>query len=110
MSESLNFTTINKQYLNVTLADENNTTISVCMPTKALLRELTAIKIEINEAEDKFEALDVLYDVCAKTMSRNRDGVAITREFLEEIFDFEDIVIFLKKYMDFVTKVAGRKN
>jgi hypothetical protein len=109
MSKSLNFNTINKHYLNITFADEKATTILVCMPTKSLLRELTEFTANL-KAENSLETIDELYSICAKTMSRNKTGVVITKEFLEDIFDYEDVLIFLKSYMSFVGEVAGRKN
>ena len=36
-------------------------------------------------------------------MSRNKGGVKIEKELLEDIFDIEDIMIFLKTYMEFVS-------
>ena len=51
-----------------------------------------------------------LYFTCARLMSRNKGGVKITKEFLEDIFDFEDILIFFNAYMDFIHGVTGSKN
>ena len=110
MSKSLNFNNIEKRYLTVTFADEKETTILVTMPTKGLLRELTNLNTALTATEDDLGTLDELYIMCAKVMSRNKGGVVITKEFLEEIFDFEDILIFLKEYMSFIGEVAGRKN
>lgn len=109
MSKSLNYNTVTKRYLSVTFADEKATTILVCMPTKSLLRELTALKSTL-DVENNVDSIDELYAVCVKIMNRNKAGVIITKEFLEDIFDFEDILIFLKEYMSFVGEVAGRKN
>ena len=109
MSKSLNFNNVTKHYLNITFADEKATTILVCMPTKSLLRELTELTANLN-AENDLGALDELYNICAKTMSRNKTGKVITKEFLENVFDFEDVLIFLKGYMSFVGEVAGQKN
>lgn len=109
MAKSINFNNITKRYLNVTFTDEKNTTVMVCMPTKGILRELTNIQAEV-DTEDDFAALDELYNVCAKVLSRNKAGKVITPEFLEDVFDFDDIMIFLKEYMNFVAEAAGRKN
>lgn len=108
MTKSLNFNNISKHYLTVTFADENATTIMVCMPTKSLLHELTGLKIDTTG--DDLNAMDDLYEVCSKIMSRNKGGIAITKEFLEDVFDFEDILIFLKEYMSFVGEVTKAKN
>ena len=109
MSKSLNFNNINKHYLNITFADKEATTILVCMPTKSLLRELTGLKSNLT-AEASIDSMDEIYDICVKVMNRNKAGVIITKEFLEDLFDFEDVLIFLKEYMRFVGEVAGQKN
>ncbi len=112
MAKTLNFNSVAKRYLNVTFADENNTTIMVGTPTKRLLEELVNLEssIGITNTEDDFEAFDELYGVCAKLMSRNKGGVTITKEFLEDNFDMEDILIFLKGYMSFITEISNQKN
>lgn len=112
MSKTLNFNKITKKYFTVTLPDEKSTTIFVAMPTKALLRELTGLKFDSNIVDDtdNFGALDEIYHVCAVVMSRNKAGVNISKEYLEEIFDFEDILIFLKEYMSFISEAISVKN
>ena len=112
MSKTLNFNNVSKRYLTVTFADENKTTIMVGTPTKRLLEELVNLEssITITNTEDDFGALDELYGVCAKLMNRNKGGVTITREFLEENFDYEDILIFLRGYMSFITEISNSKN
>ena len=112
MSTVLNFNDITKRYLTITFTDEHKTTIMVGTPTKTLLRELINLttKIDNTETEDSFGTLDALYDVCAKVMSRNKAGVKITKEFLEDNFDFEDILLFLNKYMSFISEITRQKN
>ena len=112
MSKALNFNNIKKRYLTVTFSDEKSTTILVGLPTKAILTELMELNVDVNTANEggDFGAFDELYDICVKTMSRNKGGVKITREFLENVFDFEDILIFLKEYMSFVGEIASSKN
>ena len=103
---SLNFNTIQKKYLTVTLNDENKTTIMVCNPSKKLLNEITSVDALARNNDDNStgeEEVDALYEVCAKVMSRNKGGVKIEKELLEDIFDIEDIMIFLKTYMEFVS-------
>lgn len=103
---SLNFNSIQKQYLTVTLRDENKTTIMICNPSKKLLTEITSVDAlvkNISNDSDGEKEIDALYEVCAKVMSRNKGGIKIEKELLEDIFDIEDIMIFLKAYMDFVS-------
>lgn len=103
---SLNFNNLQKKYLTVTLNDENKTTIMVCNPSKKLLNEIISIDSIVRNTDDSStgeEEVDALYEVCAKVMSRNKGGIKIEKELLEDIFDIEDIMIFFKTYMEFVS-------
>lgn len=113
MSKALNFNTVKKSYLTVTLADEKKTTIMIGTPTKAIMDELVVLKSSldiIDEDEANAEATDDLYSACAKIMSRNKGGIKITKDYLAEIFDFEDIKIFIDAYMDFIDEIIKSKN
>lgn len=114
MANVLNFNTAKKQYLTVTLPDEKNTTLMVCMPTKSLFEELDSIKHSFSSDKNTEESLDQvlgeLYDLVARVMSRNKVGVKITKKDLEKCLDFEDIVIFFRSYMTFVNSVKSSKN
>lgn len=111
--KALNFNKVKKTYLTVTLADENNTTIMIGTPTKAIMDDLVLLQSgleTISEEDANVDNTDELYSACAKVMSRNKGGVKISKEFLEEIFDFEDIMIFFNAYMNFITEVTSVKN
>lgn len=113
MSRPLNFNNVKKQYLTVTLADADNTTIMVGTPTKSVMNQLLILQESVEAIADgdtSDEILDDLYLACAKIMSRNKGGIEITKEFLEEIFDFEDVVIFFNAYINFVTEFSKAKN
>jgi hypothetical protein len=111
MAKTLNFNNTKKQYLTVTLADEAKTTIMVGTPTKKILNELLSMQDSLESANDaSTEDMDQLYNSCATIMSRNKGGKEITKEYLEEIFDFEDIIVFFNAYMEFISEVMGAKN
>lgn len=113
MAHTLNYNTIEKQYLTVTLADENNTVLMVGTPTKAVMKDLLLLEASVDaieEDETNLEALDDLYTACARVMSRNKLGRKITKEYLEELFDIEDIMLFFRAYIDFVTTLSNAKN
>lgn len=113
MAKSLNFNNVKKQYLTVTLADENNTTLMIGTPKKGVMTELLLLSDSlesIQEGDDNSETMDNLYSACAKIMSCNKGGVQVTKEMLEDNFDLEDILIFFNAYMGFVDEIAKSKN
>ena len=113
MAKALKFNNVKKTYLTVTLADKDNTTLLIGTPTKAIMDDLVALQDSlegISDEEASIEATEELYGACAKLMSRNKGGIKISKEYLEEVFDFEDIIIFFNAYMDFIAEVTGGKN
>lgn len=113
MAKLLDFNKVKKKYLTVKLADENNTTLMIGTPTKAIMDDLMLLQASmenIQEDETNAEAVDDLYFACARVMSRNKGGIKVTKEFLENLFDFEDIMIFFSAYMDFVNEITDSKN
>ena len=109
MANVLNFNTTKKQYMTVILPDEKNTTLMVCMPTKALFEELTSIKDTLN-ATDNDQIISDLYDLVARLASRNKGGIQVTKEYLESCLDFEDIITFIRSYTVFIKSVKSSKN
>lgn len=114
MANTLNFNTIKKQYLTITLPDEKNTVVMVSTPTKALLEELVSVEQNFkssNATENSIEqALGDLYDLIARVMSRNKTGLKITKAQLEQCLDFEDIILFFQSYLAFVQSLKNSKN
>lgn len=112
MAKPLNFNNLKKQFLTVTLSDDKATTLLVGTPTKSIMTELICLQesIESMTEDNNTEAMDLLYGACARIMSRNKNGIKIEKEFLEEIFDFEDVIVFIRAYMDFVQEIGASKN
>lgn len=113
MAKPLNFNNVKKQYLTVTLADENKTTLMIGTPTKQIMDDLIVLrdlKDSVGEEEADSEVMEGLYSACARIMSRNKGGIQIEKSLLEEIFDLEDIMIFFNAYMNFINEINQSKN
>ena len=112
MAKSLDFNSVPKKYLTVTLADEKKTTLMIGTPTKAIMGELLLLQGSVEAMQDDadIESMDGLYNATAKIMSRNKAGIPITKEYLEDILDFEDLIIFFQAYMSFVEEISKTKN
>jgi hypothetical protein len=110
MANSLNFNNVKKQYFTVTLADEKKTVLMIGTPNKFLLDRLLSLNEDIKGQELTEGAVEDFYEICAQIMSRNKTGKVITPEMLHDIFDFEDIILFIHGYTDFITEVVNSKN
>ena len=107
MAKALNFNNVSKKYWNVTLTD--GTVLLVGTPTKAIFDRLIAIKDDLGNLANE-DSLEALYDVCALVLSRNKTGKVITKDYLEENFDIEDIIILINSYVGFVNEIRNQKN
>lgn len=109
--KSLNFNSVAKKNLIITLNDDENTTLLVMSPTKKIMDLLISIE-DILRSEDikTQEQINALYDLCYLILSRNKGKIKIKKEDLEECFDIEDITIFLQEYMNFVSTQMSGKN
>ena len=112
MAKTLNFNTVKKQYLTLTFNDEKKTTVMVGTPTKAIMNELIAISGNLENDGDEISesTIDDLFYLSSRVISRNKGGVNISKEYLEEIFDIEDLLLFFNTYMQFITELANTKN
>lgn len=110
MAKALDFNNIKKRYLPVTLADEHKTVLLIGTPTKSVFDTLLNMKDSLEGDNLSDDAVDELYDVCARIMSRNKAGKVITKQTLQDIFDFEDIIIFIHAYTEFISEVTNAKN
>lgn len=112
MAKTLDFNKAKKTYLTVTLSDANSTTIMIGTPTKAIMDDLMAIREVMDDIGDGSDnkLTEELYRLCAKVMSRNKGGVLVSQQLLEETLDFEDILIFFNAYMEFIGEITNVKN
>ena len=109
----LDFNKIEKASFDVTLNDEKNTTLKIYTPTKNTMDYLYNLQNKFSESDeaDLDESFtDELYTACSKVMSRNKDNIKISKEFLDNIFDVEDLTIFFTAFMEFIEKVINGKN
>ena len=107
MAKSLNFNTVKKTYWNVTLTD--GTVLLVGTPTKAIFGKLIAMENDLANLTNE-DSIEALYDVCALVLSNNKTGKVITKEYLENSFDMEDVFVLFRGYIEFVGEIRNQKN
>lgn len=111
MTNVLDYTKQKKEYLTIKLNDEKKTVLMIGTPTKKILNDFIEINDRISDDNGAdLDAVDDLYNVCAKVMSFNKGGIKITSDYLGEFFDIKDIMIFFRAYSDFMASVTSVKN
>lgn len=108
--KTFDFNKIKKQYMTVKLPDDENTTLMLTMPTKNVMDMFVSINDALSNDEIGEEAIDELYDICSTLLSRNKAGIKITPEKCGELLDFEDIILFIQSYSEFISDVTNAKN
>ena len=111
MAKTFDFNKLKEKTMKVVLSDDNNTTLVLKTPNKALYEYMKDARAEFTTSEDQEELIDALYDVSAKIMSHNKNGVEITPEYLRELYDEVDYIkAFLGAYTDFINDYHNASN
>lgn len=92
--------------MTIILPDEPQTKLSVCIPSKGMLDNMISLK----DAEENKESINMLYEVCAELISNNREKISYTAEEIKEMLEFEDLLVFIQYFTDFINEVQSSKN
>lgn len=111
MSYTLDFTKIKKRTMEVIFNDGKKTTVNVMTPTKGVMDEILEIDTLLRDPE-KAETVtnDMVYDLCLKILNRNTNNKKITKKYLEQVWDVDDVYMFYYSYANFVSGQANSKN
>ena len=114
MAKLLDFNNIEVQTLDIVLRDDARTTFHLRYPTEGLVQELMHISPEMHKVLENgdMESLAMTYDLVARIISCNRDGLKVTGEELRTKYrmDFEMIVVFCNSYLAFLNEATNSKN
>lgn len=106
MAKTLDFNTLKKNFITITLRDKKKTKLNVLPPSKRLYEDIQIIRsrlidmidLPIEEVEEK-DVVGEFYEAVAHAMSRNKENIEVTKEMLEKMLDFHDIWTFLDLYI-----------
>ena len=115
----LDFNKINRPVLELTMMDEAQTVLHVTSPSEGLVEDLEAMLPELEQvfAPGNEGTVDASYDLAAKLMSCNKQGVTVTPDDLrtkywpkDRLTNMENLVFFIGAYMDFLEEIKNAKN
>jgi hypothetical protein len=110
MAKSFDFNKIKPKTMTVTLSDEAKTVLAVMTPDKKLRDDLVSLYEGVDEGDDD-EIIEALYDLSARVMSRNKQGIDISADQLKEMYpDHTYVMAFLNAYVDFIGELTNSKN
>ena len=114
MAKTLNFNTIVPPTLPLVMRDEAQTEITVIAPLEALVEELQAVAPHMIEmlTGDESEATPVIYDLAARLISCNKEGLQVTADDLRDKYklNLEALIVFYNVYLDFLSEITNAKN
>ena len=114
MAKTLNFRTLMAPTLPLVMNDDHGTEITVTAPTEGLVEELNAVAPNMKAAleADEKEATPVIYDLAARLISCNKQGIQVTADDLRGKYklNLEALIVFYNTYVDFLEEVASAKN
>jgi len=114
MRKTLDFNSIERPVLEITLKDADRTRLSLVAPTEALIEKLQANTSSINEAvkAGTAESIKVVFELMADFVNCNLEDQTVTAEELRTKYRMrlEDAVIFFGAYIDFIEEIKNAKN
>ena len=114
MAKNLDFNTVQRPTLLLTMLDDEHTQIRVSTPNEALVTELAEVapKLEALVETNGKDAIDAIYDLAARLISCNRDRLAVTGEELRIKYqlDLESMIVFFDVYVEFINEITNAKN
>lgn len=114
MAKVLDLNNLNSPTLELTLQDEQRTTVRLTVPTEDIVQELTMLSPEAldNVKRGDRNSVEFVYDLAARLISCNRDFLKVTADELRGKYrmDMYSAVVFFNAYMDFINELTNAKN
>lgn len=108
-SKSFDFNKVKRSYFSITLKDGKK--LQVKMPAKKTFEKLLALDIsDATSKEEATEAMAALDTMCAELLSNNVAGYEAEADYFCDNYDFEEKMLFLDAYMDFVNNAKNDPN
>lgn len=120
-SYALDFNQIQRRFFHVTLKDYTITkdgkeipkkgeSLTVKMPVKSTFHKLSSLQGMDTDSMSLDDAMDTMSEIVAETLSNNLQRKKISAKMIENNYDFEEMSIFVDKYMEFVQGAAKDPN
>ena len=114
MARELNFNSLERPHLKLTMRDAAHTVLRVTTPTEELVEKLTACADELQTvlAKRDADATRAAWELLADLLSYNMEGVKVTADDLCGKYGLylDDAIILMTAYLDFITELTNAKN
>lgn len=114
MAHKIDFNSIIKPTIELTLRDEAHTVVHVTVPSEGLVEKLMANADQLRKAVDgtNAEAIKAVFTLAAELINFNLDGIRVTAEELRDKYNLTlfDIILFAQVYLQFLEEIKQAKN
>ena len=114
MARKLDFNSIVKPVLEITMRDAAHTVIRVTTPNEGLIEKLTANSDQLNVAVNTgtAESIEAVFTLMADFVNCNLDGIKVTAEELRDKYALTlyDVTLFYNAYREFIEEIRNAKN
>ena len=105
--ETFDFNKIQKSTFPVILKDKKKTKLTLLNQTKEIASAIVTLNEPKNTGEEAFACW---HQTVALILSRNQEGVTVEASEVEELYDLEEMMIFVRKYDEFCAEILLGKN
>ena len=114
MQKTLDFNSVERPTIKLTMKDEAHTVINVTTPSEALIEKLQANQADIVTAAKggDLKAVNTVVALMADLVSCNLEGVTVTEADLRGKYhvSLADAIIFFTVYNEFIDEIKTAKN
>ena len=113
-NKRLDLNALEQPTLELTLLDDNKTTVHMTLPELGLIERLIAVAPELENIRKAQNAKDIkkLYDLAADLISNNEEGLKVTAEELRVKYKvrFLHLIFIFRNYLDLIKDLQNEKN
>lgn len=115
MAKRLDFNSLQRPTLELTMCDDARTKFRLVCPYEAMIEKLEAIAPELIEVMDKSDASSIraAYDFAAQLISYNDMNIKVTAEDVRDKYrlGLDAMIVFFSTYLDFIDEeIKNAKN
>ena len=114
MKRKLDLSALEQPTLELTLLDENKTTVHMVLPETKLVEKLITVYPDMKAVASSGDAgsIQKLYELAADLISNNEEDITITAEDLRDKYGvrFAHLVFIFRDYLDFINEIKAEKN
>lgn len=103
-SKSFDFGKMKRSFLTTKL--KNGKTLIINMPMKRTFEKMN----DMQELEDDSLAYGAIVDLVAEILSNNKNKIPVSKEEIENDYDLEEMVEFIKTYGEFASSLSNDPN